>query len=174
MQEQIAHTLEAIQNQLRKHSGKIIGTEFQPMLELLKIEIEQAIEMEKAIEIEHEAKPMIDDFFEKLSYQENGKGKYAALGFLLSVMQMKKAGKDQLLPQMGEFCRQVVKELSPRHWEFDSIALASLQKIINACRDGQSFLNPKIAKTYEFEIKESRLNEKEKRMLLEFIKGMKN
>lgn len=163
----LVDTLDNVQNQLRQHSGKIIGTEFQPMLELIKAEIKNEIKPEPLIQ------PLFNLFFEKLAYEVNGKGKYPGLAFLLAVVELKKAGKEEILKPIGKYCKNVVNELTPRHWEHDSIALGCLQKIINACRDGQSFLNPKIATTYIYEIKESRLTEEEKKTLVEFIKTVK-
>ncbi len=157
-------TLESIQNQVRQHVGKITGKEFQPALEMLKSEFE------KNIAISQDEKPAFDMFFEKLAYKENGKGKYASLAFLLAALEFKKFNKIETLKKMGEFAKQIVKELTPRMWENSELILNPLQKIVNACRDSGSFLNPNLAKTYEYEIKASTLTENEKQILLNAIK----
>ncbi len=157
-------TLEKIQNHLRKQSGKITGSEFQPALELLKKEIE------KEIKITREEKIAFDLFFEKLKYKENGKGFYPSLAFLLAAVEFHKIEKRETLKKIEETAKQLQKELMPRMWEYCELFLGPLQKIIQACRDSQSFLIPNIANTYNYEIKNSALSENEKKTLLEYIK----
>ncbi len=160
-------TLENIRNHIRSHVGKITGKEFQPALEMLKQEFE------KNAAITPEEKPAFDLFFEKLEYKDNGKGKYPGLAFLLAALEFKKVNKIDTLQKMEEFAKNIVKELTPRMWESSELALNPLQRIVNACRDSRSFLNPKIASTYEYEIKASQLNEREKQILLDAIKEIK-
>ncbi len=162
MNEKIRQALENIQNQLRQHEGKITGKELQPALEMLKKEIENNIE------IAAEEKDAFDLFFEKLSYNENGKGKHPGLAFLLAAIDFHRLNKVETLKKMEDLTSQIVKEITRRMWENSELVLSPLQKISNACRDSQSFLTPKLASTYEFEIKASTLNESEKKTLIEF------
>ncbi|MDP3742474.1 MAG: hypothetical protein Q8R15_04110 [Candidatus Micrarchaeota archaeon] len=160
----IYETLDEIHNYLRKHEGKITGKELQPALEMLKAHFEQHFPMTL------EEKKAFDLLFEKLSYHDNGKGAFPALAFLLAAVEFNKIGKLDTLKKIGEYAKRLVKELTPRVWEYQEIVLAPLQKINNACRDVESFLNPRITKTYEYEIKASTMTENEKQMLLEEIK----
>ena len=153
--------LDDIHNYLRQHQGKVTGKELQPALEMLKIRFEQKITMETG------EKPAFNLFFEKLSYHDNGKGAYPGLAFLLAAVEFQRVGKTQVLKNIREFASALVKELTPRLWEYQEIVLSPLQKINNACRDSESFLNPGITKTYEYEIKASTLSENEKKILLE-------
>ncbi len=156
-------TLENIQNHVRSHVGKITGKEFQPALGMLKEEFQ------KNAAITPEEKPAFDLFFEKLRYKDNGKGAYPGLAFLLAALEFKKVNKKETLQKMEEFAKNIVKELTPRMWENSELVLNPLQKIVNACRDSTSFLNPRIAKTYEYEIKASLLTSQEKEILLAAI-----
>lgn len=163
MNEKIHQALENIQNQLRQHEGKITGKELQPALEMLKKEIENNIE------IVVEEKNAFNLFFEKLAYNENGKGKYPGLAFLLAAIEFHRLNKVETLKKIDELATQIVREITRRLWENSELALSPLQKISNACRDSQSFLTQKLASTYVFEIKASTLNESEKKTLIEFI-----
>ncbi|MFH1247055.1 MAG: hypothetical protein V1644_01620, partial [Candidatus Micrarchaeota archaeon] len=149
-----------IQNHLRKHDGQITGVELQTSLEMLKNHFEKQVEMSA------EEKKAFDKFFEMLSYKENGKGKYASLAFLLAAIEFQKINS-QALEKTCAIAKDIEKELTPRLWQNHEMFLAPLQKINNACRDSQSFLNPKLARTYEYEIKASTLTENEKKILLE-------
>lgn len=162
--ENIYETLDEIHNYLRRHEGKITGKELQPALEMLKAHFEQHFPMAE------DEKKAFNLLFEKLAIKENGKGLYPALAFLLAAVEFNKIGKVDTLKKIGEYAKRLVKELTPRMWEYQEIVLSPLQKINNACRDVESFLNPRITKTYEYEIKASTLPEAEKQILLEEIK----
>ena len=164
MNEELFETMEDIQNHLRQHEGKVTGKELQPALEMLKAHFE------KKIEITSEDKEAFDMLFEKLAYNDNGKGKYPALAFLLAAIEFYKNGRIETLKKIREYATTLVKELTPRMWEYQEIALSPLQRINNACRDSESFLNTKLVKTYEYEIQASRLNDRDKNLLLEYVK----
>lgn len=164
MNEELYETLQEIQNHLRQHEGKVTGKELQPALGMLKTHFEKKIEITDA---DREA---FDMLFEKLSYNDNGKGKYPALAFLLAAIEFYKTNRLETLKKIREFANALVKELTPAMWEYQEIALAPLQRISNACRDAESFLNPKLTKTYAYEIGASRLNDKDKNLLLEYMK----
>ncbi|MBI4406504.1 hypothetical protein HY571_01170 [Candidatus Micrarchaeota archaeon] len=156
-------TLEEMQNYLRKQSGKITGREFQPALQIVKKEFE------KNIEINQEQKTAFDMLFEKLEYKENGKPKHPGVAVLLVASEFQKI-ETTLLNRIETLCKALSKELTQRTWEYSELFLHPLQRINNACRDIKSFLNPRIADTYEFEIRQSTLPEHEKKALLEFMK----
>ncbi len=159
----IFSTLEEMQGYLRKQSGKITGKEFQPALEILKKELE------KNIGLKTEEKASFDLLFEKLEYKENGKPKYPGVAVLLAASYFQKTGV-KTLDELETIAKTLSKELTQRSWEYSELFLHPLQRISNACRDIKSFLNPRIADTYEFEIRQSTLLENEKKTLLEFMK----
>lgn len=159
----IHETLENIENEIRRHTGRITGVDFQTSLEVLKKEIE------KEIAITEVEKPTFDLFFEKLAFKENGKGKHPALAFLIATVKIRKLNST-MLQRMTEYCKILTTEVTQRQWNNQELILNPLQKITSACRDAQSFLNPKIAPSYQYEIKASALNEEEKQILLTAIK----